>query len=176
MAAPYDYVQIVTDDDWGLVGIIPNNGTESPNANPFVNINTNQNFSVSKLSFETKFQDRSGIERKIPAEKQGIPQVSRIRSLPEATVVNRRRPNNYIAKKVEDPPITRAESTNYNSLYGRNVNPNILNGMAALESSLSTSIRGGSQYQMDNSDLLLFGEISNLAGAGNRDNILVGFG
>lgn len=27
MASAYDYVQIVVDDDWGLVGIVPNNGS-----------------------------------------------------------------------------------------------------------------------------------------------------
>lgn len=27
MDTPYDYIQIVTDDDWGLVGIVPNNGS-----------------------------------------------------------------------------------------------------------------------------------------------------
>lgn len=154
MAAPYDYVQIVTDDDWGLVGIIPNNGTETPNGNPFISINTD---------------DRV---KRIPSNQNDS--VPTITSLPKATVVNRRRPNtNNIAKKVEVPPITRAESTI--SLYGHTLNPNILNGMGALESSLNPSIHGRSQHRMHESDLVLFGEISNLAGPCNRDNILVGY-
>ena len=242
MAAPYDYVQIVTDDDWGLVGIIPNNGTKTPkgsqlaslnsvktNGNPFVSINKDDKIkgitsSSNQSVYETKSQERSHrdpyvqvdetkvrlpIERKTPAETQTIFQAGSFRTLPEATVVNRRRPitkplhgsghsiasfevtgqnkvlfdNTHIMeKKVDDPPITRAELTNANiSLYGRTVNPNTLNGIGALEYSQINdnrivSVRGGSQHRIEASDPVLFGEISNLAGAGNRDNILVGFG
>lgn len=142
MATPYDYVQIVAGDDWGLVGIIPNNGAAASRAkNPF--INTNQHVTGN------------------------------LKPVPEATVVNRRRPIAHVmTKRVDDPPITRAESTNISSL-DNNINLNALNGIGALE---SLSIVDNKTMRIDDSDLLLFGEISNLAGARNRANVLVGFG
>jgi hypothetical protein len=128
MAAPYDYVQIVTDQDWGLVGIIPNNGSIQ-SGNSFTSMEKNAG--------------RKTIE---------VPKI-------EATVINKRR--SHIISTNNNSMITRAELINPTDI--RN---NVLSGIEYIQSKTNIG---------DTSDLL-FGEISNLAGIGNRDNILVGFG
>jgi len=156
MSIPYDYIQIVTDQDWGLVGIIPNNGSKR-SKNPFSSIERNLSSRNDKVSIP--------LSQKIPLQNlssnKSDPVENPVSKNLEATIVNRRRPN-VIAKKIENKGeslITHAE-------------PNISLDM---ERNRIPSVQNKSKDD-DISNFTLFGEISNLAGIGNRDNVLVGFG
>lgn len=149
MATPYDYVQIITDDNWALVGIIPNNGSK----------NKNENDHVEKKSLSND-------------------ELTGHRTFSEATVVNKRRPINpkiseYSSnvKHMGNSLITPAEI----SITGRNFNPNVISGINALEPNILQMSQSYKKIE-DSSDLKLFGEISNLTGVANVDNILIGFG
>ena len=164
MVTPYDYVQIITDDNWGLVGIIPTNGSNFEN--PFKNKlgHTGNNNGIS----DTK---------KISLNSGAINH----QTVPEATVINKRRPIHHInskksqysanIKRMADSFVTPSDI----SINGHNFNPDIINGINALEHNIVQMSQSYKKIE-DNHELELFGEISNLTGAGNMDNILIGFG
>lgn len=195
MVTPYDYVQLVSDDDWGLVGIIPNGGSANMSkSHPSESLPENLFSSARSRHDVTQFQHGEKITQSattLPSSSELISSpTGSFKRVPEATVINRRRPfirhgsvTEPTPSHIYDPPITRAmfdDSKRHSptiSLHGQTMNSNILNGLGTLQSPQSP------EYKSHPSDLVShvaesssFGEISNLRGSRNLDSILVGFG
>lgn len=173
---PFDYVQIVVDDDWGLVGIVPP-GNAGDRAKKLVN----------KFPLQNSTQTQSKIE--IQQESQVIKQPPRnsLSITPEATIVNRRRPVTKILNKpfVNDDftsLVTPADSTNITDSISRS-NPHSLTGLSQTGSERNnifpsvTMVPNLTQMHPTNSDIAK--QSLSLSGQGTnvkrRDNVLVGY-
>lgn len=86
MTSSYHYVQIVADEDWGLVGIVPHGGT------PLSPLPTNS-ASVRTVPSQTDLKGEK--------HKDNLP-VPIKQERPEAIVINKRRPVKQIMTRCED--------------------------------------------------------------------------
>ena len=165
MASPYDYVQIVIDDDWGLVGIVPPGGAgERAKKMSMISPHNSQSQSQSPITNTNKLPKK----------------------VPEATMVNvapRRKPVTRILTKTEPissfpPQITPAEPLKSSENLDMNIdrssrrsNPDLISGIFTDEPTNKQIFSYASSQFPDT-----FGNISSLAVMRNKDNILVGFG
>lgn len=101
----YDYVQIVVDDDWGLVGIVPNNGSGDR---------------MKKMGIEPVTRETKQLQPQ-DASRAGIHNGSKIQEAPK--IITEAPPQITPAEppKIQEPTVT------------TKINPNSLSGLAVSE-------------------------------------------
>lgn len=165
---PYEFVQIIDDDDWQLIGIIPKNNKTLSHDTPQLD----NNHPISHNT-ESSHLDPKPIN---------------------AIIINKRRPTNKIITPIDfsDSTPIKSEFTEHSNsipidVQTSNNNPNFLeksnyDSLTGLNTDIFQSTPKDittNQYTDDinisSNNSPLFGELSNLIGLG-RDNLLVGFG
>lgn len=168
MVTPYDFIQIIADDEWGLVGIIPPNEA-GDKFKRMINI-SEQKFEQSDSLPDEK------VNRTSPKEHKSLGVIR------EAKIINSKRRAIIQDKSNEEIP-TRHESkldslitprdaqSELLNLEKKDGNRNNLNSLSELNETLSDS----NNYLMLDSG---FGAINRLSTSRARltDNLLVGFG
>ena len=109
---PFDYVPIVVDDDWGLVGIIPRGDAGNRIKKLSDKSISNPNLELSRSTSQTNAK------------------------ISEATIVGRRRP---VTKILNDALITPAESDNTELMIRQGSHPHSLIGLVQTSPSISFS-------------------------------------
>jgi len=160
MTSLYDYVQIVIDDDWGLVGVVPKGNLDNKSKNM------------------SSFSESDNIDIKVPQK------------LPEATIVNKRRPiatkhpdigSNFSVNSSNHKPKSLIISHNDTSNYITPAEISTNNFTYATGPKVSKLLPGSTNIDVsDNFKRNLISSsdisISSLGSIGGKDNLLVGFG
>lgn len=151
MATPYDYVQIVVDDGWGLVGIVPP-GFAGDKVKQ-LSINTTVSEDITPQKSAPNLPEVVKLPQSEPATSRPIPVISR----PKPKIITRHDAVPQITPAEQSVPISKP------------VKANALSGIAIEE---ATNRQVFSSPYEQRSELL--GNLSGLSRA--RNNLLVGFG
>lgn len=149
MATSYDYVQIVVDNDWGLVGIVPPGGAGDR---------------VKKMSLISSSPTET--------ETEDLPEIG----LTEKVVLAREPRRNPVTRIItrHESQVTPAETSRRSTESRESVtkmNPNVLTGITADHISSRPALTAAYEQFPE-----MFGNISSRATVGARENLLVGFG
>jgi hypothetical protein len=167
MTSPYDFISIVVDDDWGLVGIVPPNNA-GDRMKKMANSSTHKpvptELDLSKLQTDVSIEQTD-----LQSEKESIPKpdVPKPHKFPKAKVIN-----SYQRPIATDPLITPAESIELKKKEISSTQSNILSGLNTSSSETLYASTDMSYSTFESG----FGAINRLAATRSRDNLLIGFG